>query len=151
MPAVDSREPSEYRGPISEALGVTPQQLVTGDYIIEDSVGEELCIERKTISDFVGSMGNHRLFDQANRMVRDFPFRAYLIEGGYTVDDRGYMLLHGRKTLWKSRSLQNMLFRLQFGQGFKVIPCPDRAVVIDTIIGLRDYWAKRSLANEWRN
>ncbi len=53
------------------------QQLDIGDYICSDRV----CIERKTVSDFLSSITDQRLFEQFNRMKKAFDIPILLIEG----------------------------------------------------------------------
>ncbi|MBU2576951.1 MAG: hypothetical protein KKF50_04480 [Nanoarchaeota archaeon] len=51
------------------------EKLKIGDYLIQDTI-----IERKTFSDFVGSMLNKRLFDQL-REIKKYPKYFLIIEG----------------------------------------------------------------------
>lgn len=52
-------------------------QLPVGDYIISD----RMCVERKTVRDFEGSIMNFRLFDQMDRLNSGFKKPILLIEG----------------------------------------------------------------------
>ncbi len=52
-------------------------QLPVGDYIISD----RMCIERKTVGDFVSSLIDNRLFEQAQRLKEAFPKPIMIIEG----------------------------------------------------------------------
>lgn len=54
-----------------------PKKLVVGDYIISEKVG----IERKTVEDFLDSIMDGRLLDQALRLKRAFPKPLMIIEG----------------------------------------------------------------------
>ncbi len=54
-----------------------PNQLKVGDYVCSDRV----CIERKTVSDFLQSMFNNRLFEQLNGLVNSFEKPVMIIEG----------------------------------------------------------------------
>jgi len=51
------------------------EKLEIGDYLIQDTI-----IERKTFSDFVGSMLNKRLFDQLKE-IKKYPKHFLIIEG----------------------------------------------------------------------
>jgi Fanconi anemia group M protein len=51
--------------------------LQIGDYIVSDRV----CIERKTVSDFEGSLINGRLFEQIKRMKENYQMPLLIIEG----------------------------------------------------------------------
>ncbi len=75
----DCREaPSQINNYIEE-LGaiVSCMQLKVGDYIASDRVG----IERKTITDFLGSVMNGRLFNQLEELSRNFESPVLIIEG----------------------------------------------------------------------
>jgi ERCC4-type nuclease len=58
-------------------------RLEVGDYIISDKV----CIERKSGEDFVGSIINNRVFQQAEEMKNNFS-RAIIIVEGRDMDGR---------------------------------------------------------------
>jgi len=60
---------------IEKKANIEYEQLEIGDYLIQDTI-----IERKTFSDFVGSMLNKRLFDQL-REIKKYPACFLLIEG----------------------------------------------------------------------
>ena len=75
----DSREtPSQINSYIEE-LGaiVSCKQLKVGDYIASDRVG----IERKTVTDFVSSIMNQRLFRQLEELSSSFESPVLIIEG----------------------------------------------------------------------
>ncbi|MFH0868960.1 MAG: DEAD/DEAH box helicase [archaeon] len=74
----DSRE----QGPVADMLyaqGIVVKQgiLKSGDFIISEDVG----IERKTVSDFVNSLIDGRLFEQAKNLKSDFVRPMYIVEG----------------------------------------------------------------------
>ncbi|MHA2063619.1 MAG: ERCC4 domain-containing protein [Candidatus Thorarchaeota archaeon] len=56
---------------------VRQKQLKVGDYICSDRV----CIERKTVSDFLGSVLNQRIFDQLNGLSESFERPVLILEG----------------------------------------------------------------------
>ena len=62
---------------IEKKANIDFEKLEIGDYLIEDTI-----IERKTFSDFVGSMINKRLFDQL-REIKKYPKHFLIIEGFY--------------------------------------------------------------------
>ena len=53
------------------------ENLETCDYLVSDRV----CVERKTVRDFVKSLFDGRLFDQASRMVTKFEKPVIIVEG----------------------------------------------------------------------
>jgi len=76
---VDSRE---IQNGIVEYFGqydceVQQKNLLYGDFIISDRV----CIERKTVNDFINSITDKRLFQQLQNMKENFEKPILLIEG----------------------------------------------------------------------
>jgi len=81
---VDTREKQSLVAAnlIERKAKIEYEQLEIGDYLIENTI-----IERKTFSDFVGSMINKRLFDQL-REIKKYPACFLLIEGFYYDYDK---------------------------------------------------------------
>jgi Fanconi anemia group M protein len=75
----DCREAPSQVNQYIEDLGavVSSKQLKVGDYIASDRVG----IERKTITDFLGSIMNQRLFKQLEELSSCFSNPVLIIEG----------------------------------------------------------------------
>ncbi len=76
---VDEREKSCNVPRYLRELGVRVifRQLSVGDYVIS----EDCAIERKSIRDFVNSVSNRRIFDQAYRLAEAYSKPALIIEG----------------------------------------------------------------------
>jgi ERCC4-type nuclease len=76
---VDNRERSIeiLEGLSQRGVEMSFAQLPVGDYIISD----RMCVERKTVRDFEGSIMNFRLFDQMERLTSGFKKPILLIEG----------------------------------------------------------------------
>jgi len=76
---VDSRElaSSIPRELINYGIISKPKKLPVGDYIIGENIG----IERKSVSDFLQSIVDGRLLDQAIRMKKTFKKPLIIIEG----------------------------------------------------------------------
>lgn len=75
---VDSRE---FRSELpclihKRGLDVIPAMITIGDYILTP----EICIERKSISDLIGSLNSGRLFNQCQQMTRFYSKAILLIE-----------------------------------------------------------------------
>ena len=75
---VDVREfrsalPSLLHG---KAMAVVPCQLTVGDYILSPNI----CVERKSVQDLIGSFKNGRLFNQAETMLQHYKYPFLLIE-----------------------------------------------------------------------
>lgn len=79
MIIVDYRERGssvpEELGKLGAALKF--ENLEAGDYVI----GRDICIERKSCSDFLSSLIDKRLFEQARRLVRAYKKPIMLVEG----------------------------------------------------------------------
>jgi len=76
---VDEREKSSRVPSILSSMGVTViyKVLDVGDYIVSERIG----IERKSANDFVKSIVDKRLFDQAKRLREVFEKPVMIIEG----------------------------------------------------------------------
>ncbi len=83
---IDNREMSSKITKELTKLGadIDLEQLEVGDYIISDKI----CIERKTSSDFVGSVFNGRIFKQLDGMKKNFPKSVLIIEGKNIFTER---------------------------------------------------------------
>ncbi|XP_004691807.1 PREDICTED: DNA repair endonuclease XPF-like [Condylura cristata] len=57
-------------------IDIEPVTLEVGDYILTP----EMCVERKSISDLIGSLNNGRLYSQCVAMARYYPRPLLLIE-----------------------------------------------------------------------
>ncbi len=62
---------------ITNQFDIEIKQLPIGDYII----GDKIIIERKTITDFLASIKNGRIFQQAYRMENSSCFPLLILEG----------------------------------------------------------------------
>ena len=56
---------------------VRAEQLETGDYVLSDRVA----VERKTISDFAGSIMDQRMFEQLERLAKSYEKPLLVLEG----------------------------------------------------------------------
>ena len=57
-------------------IGLEPVTLEVGDYVLT----EDICVERKSISDLIGSLNNGRLYNQCTSMNRYYKRPVLLIE-----------------------------------------------------------------------
>lgn len=90
MIVIDHRE-SKTRIPtlLSQKCKTEMKQLTVGDFILSDDV----CIERKTVNDFVSSIINKRLFEQLTSMKETYDRPMLIIEGKKSFTG----LCHGTK------------------------------------------------------
>jgi len=77
---VDNRE---FKGKIAKELfkkgfDITAKQLSVGDYIIGD-----VCIERKSLSDFYDSIVDKRIFSQLKSLKSNYEKRLIIVEGEF--------------------------------------------------------------------
>ncbi len=70
---------------LNEKANVVVKQLEVGDYILSENV----CVERKTAGDFLQSIIDRRLLDQAGNLARNFEIPLMLIEGEINFSARG--------------------------------------------------------------
>ena len=59
---------------------VEPKQLLVGDFVCSDRV----CVERKTVQDFLQSIFNQRMFEQLRNLSESFERPVLIIEGNQT-------------------------------------------------------------------
>ena len=76
---VDNRERNLelLEGLARSGVEVSFAQLPVGDYVLSD----RMCVERKTVRDFEGSVMNSRLFDQLGRLGAGFQKPMLILEG----------------------------------------------------------------------
>ena len=85
---IDSKEQDRIRPAMfyfSINNNVSVQELETGDYIFEEN-GKKAVFEYKTMPDFINSVTEGRVFNQAIDQQREFKNHFVIIEG--TDDDR---------------------------------------------------------------
>ncbi|PKP56399.1 MAG: hypothetical protein CVT89_06305, partial [Candidatus Altiarchaeales archaeon HGW-Altiarchaeales-2] len=69
---------------LNEKADVIVRQLEVGDYILSENV----CVERKTAGDFLQSIVDRRLLEQAQNLVRNFEIPIIIIEGELNLSSR---------------------------------------------------------------
>ncbi|MBC7080878.1 MAG: hypothetical protein H5T44_01300 [Thermoplasmatales archaeon] len=76
---------------LSSIADVEIKQLVVGDYV----VSERICIERKTMDDFIDSIIKKRIFDQIIRLKEGYEKPLLIIENEETCRDFNFKALYG--------------------------------------------------------
>ena len=102
MIIVDTRE---FRSRVVKELfskGIIMQSLMlgVGDYLI----GEDVCVERKSVKDFVNSLVDKRIFTQLRRMKDEFRNPLLIVEGAENIfsvrkvhpNSKGFIVKHKR-------------------------------------------------------
>ena len=85
-------------------IDIIPVTLEVGDYILSP----EMCVERKSITDLIGSLNNGRLYSQCVSMTRFYKKAILLIE----FDEGRSFSLQGKKSLSNDVSFQNISSKL---------------------------------------
>jgi len=86
-------------------IDIDPITLEVGDYILTP----EICVERKSVSDLIGSLNNGRLYNQATSMSRFYERPMLLIE----FDDKGSFSFQGKYYLSKDIQYSDIMAKLQ--------------------------------------
>lgn len=86
-------------------IDIEPVTLQIGDYILSP----EMCVERKSISDLIGSLSSGRLYTQAQAMTRYYAKPILLIE----FDESKPFVLQGRYYLSSDMSSNDITAKLQ--------------------------------------
>ena len=104
---VDMREFRSELPPLIHKRGIDiePVTLEVGDYILTP----EICVERKSISDLIGSLQGGRLFNQATSMTRFYAKPMLLIE----FDQNKPFALQGKYYLSRDIASTDITARLQ--------------------------------------
>jgi ERCC4-type nuclease len=144
---MDTREPKTLqammRGVFGERLEIVTLQ--EADFVLFDVCGCAVGIERKTITDFLGSLRSGRLINQLER-VRQAYLPVILLEGQLKTNDKG---THRGVTTysggWSLGALQMSLWEAQ-RHGARVLYTPGMADTVDTLRCLVN-WADRKCIN----
>lgn len=82
---MDDREPESIEKLLRKrGVHVERKRIEVADYL----VGTDICIERKTLEDFLKSIYDGRLFEQAEEMRRCCGKILIIVENTYRIDDR---------------------------------------------------------------
>jgi DNA excision repair protein ERCC-4 len=111
---VDTREFRSSLPSLVNARGmdIIPCMLTVGDYVLTP----EICVERKSISDLIGSLGNGRLYNQAETMLEHYKSPMLLIEfeqnRSFTLEPFADMSAGAQSALSSTPDLQSKLVLL---------------------------------------
>jgi len=112
---IDTREPDWLKGANFGCESVI-NQLDPGDVMAFCDDGQVLIIERKTPTDFLGTLKENRLFDQCGRLAktRDSGFWPYIvITGEFLLSRTGHVNCDGRDTGWSWTAVMGSLLSIQ--------------------------------------
>lgn len=111
---VDKREKHpKTEEALKEYFDINKIQLIVGDYLLCE---KEICIERKTAQDFVGSITDGRLVKQRENMIENF--------------DHNYIIIVGELLPWQDSNLSDnaimgMKASLNVKYGIRTIQVPN--------------------------
>ena len=77
---MDTRESDETKEILNLFLKAEEEMLLVGDIVVDNS----LCIEHKTINDFISSVFDSRLFNQISKMQANYSYSYILVSGSIT-------------------------------------------------------------------
>jgi ERCC4-related helicase/ERCC4-type nuclease len=121
---VDARERnSKILSALRERCDVELRQLPVGDYILSDRV----CVERKTMEDFLQSIVDKRLMSQAHEMRRNFAIPIMILE---KVDR-----LYAQRNIHPS-AVRGVIASLAVDYNMPIIPSEDEEDTAQIIISL---------------
>lgn len=136
---IDSREPQTVQAAVLTAISPLPcarlvTALETGDFVVKDGcpVPHTVALERKTVSDLLGSFRSGRLDKQITRLARDYTHPILLVEGELKMDGDGKVKVRSRATGWSHASVQMFLWSLQ-RSGVSVLYTHDIAATADLV------------------
>lgn len=112
--------------------------LDCADFVLFDRCGHSLGIERKAVSDLLGSLGKRRidngairLDDQIERMAQTYTHRMLLIEGRLQFNVISKRIITGsRQSGWSHASIQAILWSIQ-SEGTTVMFTDDKHASAD--------------------
>ncbi len=114
---VDSNEASQRRDILNylrlSGVVVDVQKLTVCDYVVSDRVG----VERKDVADFLGSIKDGRLFNQANAMIEAYERPVLILEGQVS---RAL-----RRSAMKPAAVYGALSSLALDYGICILPTED--------------------------
>jgi len=130
---IDSREPKTVQLELSAAVlgDASVRVLETADVLMFDRLGHAVGIERKTLSDLLGSLGK-RWGNQITRLSRDIDHPIVVVEGVYHLTPEGFIAIGKRVTGWRHNAMQMMLWSAQ-RQGVTILWTTDKPGVADIV------------------
>lgn len=137
---IDSREPPWCQQLKFGGLPTVVTMLEQGDIMAATDTGEMILIERKTVSDLLGSVRDGRLFEQVSRMVDQTRWTYLVVTEPIVSNSNGQVVATGRgETGWSYAAIQGALLTAQELGAF-VYFCKDGSEYEETVlkIGNRD-------------
>ena len=145
---IDNREPTWIQGLKFGGVPVITSILEAGDIQAMCSDGESILVERKTTSDYLGSIHDNRVFAQVANMRETTPWVYVIIAGELKRGRKGTTICEGRETDWNWGAVVGAGITLQ-EMGAVVLFLDSDAEFEDTVlrIGARDRGVVRVMPN----
>jgi len=122
---IDQREPDWVQKLQFRDIPKLITLLDAGDFLATTDDSALLSIERKTPSDFLGSVADGRLFNQVAAMKRLTPWVYVLVSGAFVADAHGLIVIDGKQTGWNWGSVQGALLQVQEMGGYVIFAHSD--------------------------
>lgn len=137
---VDSKEKASTKELVSFVAGpATVLNLECADFVLFDQDGHSLGIERKGVSDLLGSLshrnsnGNVRLPDQLERMSQTYSHRMLVVEGTLNFNVVSRKIIIGRRDFgWHHGSVQMILWGIE-SDGVSILYTADKHATADLL------------------
>ena len=110
---IDSREPQQIQALRFGGVPTAVIALDAGDLLVACDDSALLCIERKTVNDFLNTLRDNRLFPQLVRVREVTPWGYLVICGDLRPGANGKCLCHGGETGWNWSSISSALLTCQ--------------------------------------
>lgn len=130
---VDQREPSWVQGLMFGGAMKTVTMLDYGDLLATTDDGVMIAIERKTVSDLLGSIKDGRLWLQLAGLRAQTPWAYLVICGALSPSTNGRVLTDQGEVGWNWSSIQGALLKAQ-ELGVFVVQCADDASFEETVM-----------------
>lgn len=161
--AVDDREPAKLRGLVENRareakITTTTERLDAGDFAFvglgPGDVELYIGVERKTWSDLLASLVDHRARDQIRKMAETYDVRYLLIEGEAGTDDwggfkyrshngemvSGAMAFQSRR--WTFTGVMGVIETLRFQGDFRLLRSKHMPETSRIVTSLAHWWSK---------
>jgi len=120
---IDAREPTRIMNKLKKDMDVKSEYLEIGDYLLNGSV----CIERKTIRDFISSIKDKRIWTQAKNL-QQYDHAIIAVIG--SPADKWKSLYHGRSK-WMHKSYTSTMSTLACKFNVSVMSFEDEKDFLD--------------------
>jgi ERCC4-type nuclease len=136
---VDSREPPHIQELKFDGSLKMVTALEYGDLLVTTDDGEMICVERKTPSDLLASIGDNRLFTQLNGMKALTEWAYLVVTGSLTATTSNVngiapmTVADGRTTGWNYDSVWGALLTTQ-EMGVRVVFCANEYDYEDCVL-----------------